>query len=90
MVVNLILLCKVAMHATELLAGVCTGLSWSTVLGVCMALKEPGGPLVVLQDALDRAGGLNAAQGDLSPSKVADNGWKFQALGEMERLHAVM
>lgn len=47
-----------------------------------MALKEPGGPLVVLQDAIDRAGGLNNALGELSPSEVADNGWKFQALGD--------
>lgn len=78
------------MHATELLAGVCSGLTWSAVLGVCVALKEPGGPLVVLQDALDRAGGLNAAQSELSPSEVADNGWKFQALGDMEQLHAVI
>lgn len=74
MVVNLFLLCKVAMHVTELLTGVCLGLTWSAVLGVCMALKEPGGPLVVLQEALDRDGGLNAAQDDLSPSEVADNG----------------
>lgn len=55
-----------------------------------MALKEPGGPLVVLQDALDRAGDINATQGELSSSKVADNGWKFQALGDMEQLHAAM
>lgn len=78
------------MHATELLVGICSGLTWSAVLGVCMALKAPGSPLVVLQDALDRAGGLNAAQGELIPSEVADNGWKFQVSGDMEQLHPVI
>lgn len=48
--------------------------TWSGVLGVCMALKEPGGPLAVLQNALDAAGGLNAAQGEFSPSEIAENG----------------
>lgn len=77
------------MHATELFAGVCLGLCWSAVLGVCVLLKEPAAPLVVLQDILDRAGGLDNGQGELSSSEIAVNGWKFQALRDMEHLHAV-
>lgn len=84
MVVNLVLLCKVAGACNRVACGDLLRTHLERSAGSLMALKVPESPLVVLQGALDRAGGLNAAQGELIPSEVADNGWKFQALGDME------